>query len=148
MKIKREETGQRKGDGICYHFFKRLVLVYTSSWNTLWLVGFDRLYQHFSMRAVSVSQRDGVQRPRAWNRGIQDNSYVQRTYLRDFLHIAALRQEQQTCLENLLLGKDVFATCRPALAKAWYFSCIHVWKDSHYLSKNKLDSIKELKIIA
>ena len=67
------------------------------------------------------------------------NFFVQWTYLRDFLHIGASRKEQKTCLVNLVCGKDVLQPCRLTLAKVWHLSCIHVWKNSHYLQKNKLE---------
>ena len=64
MKIKREKTGERKGDGAGNHSFKRLVLVYQLK--VYLLIGpIDSLHQQFLMRVVSVTQRSGVRRPRA-----------------------------------------------------------------------------------
>ena len=64
MKMKRENTGERKGGGACNHSFKRLVLVYQLK--VYPLIGqIDTLHQQFLMRVVSITQRGGVRRLRA-----------------------------------------------------------------------------------
>jgi len=64
MKIKREETGERKGGGACNHFFKRLVPVYQLL--VYPLIGQIRLViSTLSKWVVPATQKDGVRRPRA-----------------------------------------------------------------------------------
>ena len=87
-KIKREETGERGGGGACNHFFKRPVPVYQLL--VYPLIGqIWQIISTLSKRVVSVTQRDGVRRPRAWNRGIHDNFCVERMFTRFPAHGSA-----------------------------------------------------------
>ena len=79
-----------------------------SHWYTLWLVRFDRLYQH-SQSGSFLSLRKmacGVDA-----REIEEFTITSllNEWLRDFPHIGALRKEQKTCLVNLARGKNVIA---------------------------------------
>ena len=80
---------------------------YTSwSWYTLWLIRFDRLYQH-SQSGSFLSLREMAFGVHA--REIEESTItsVLNECLRDFPHMGALRKEQKTCLVNLARGKDV-----------------------------------------
>ena len=64
VKIKREETGERKAGGACNHFFKRLVPVYQLL--VYPLIGQIRqVISKLSKWVVPATQNDGVRRPRA-----------------------------------------------------------------------------------
>ena len=80
-------------------------------------------------RFDSFTQKDGVQCPPMWNRGIHDNSYVQWMYLWDFPHIGVLRKEQKTCLVNLAHGKDVFAI----LLILIFYSAVFMFGNTHII---------------
>jgi len=83
-KIKREETGESRGGGACNHFFKRPVPVYHLL--VYPLIGqISQIISTLSKRVVPVTQRDGVRRPRAWNRGIHNNFSVERMFSTRFL---------------------------------------------------------------
>ena len=87
-KIKWEETGEIAGGGACNHFFKRPVPVYQLL--VYPLIG--QIWQVISTlpkRVVPVTQKDGVRRPRAWNRGIHDNFCVERIITRFPAHRSA-----------------------------------------------------------
>ena len=80
-KVKREETEGRRGSGACNHFFKRPVPVYQLL--VYPLIG--QIWQIISTllkRVVPVTQKDGMRRPRAWNREIHDNFCVERMFTR------------------------------------------------------------------
>ena len=80
---------------------------YTSSWYTLWLVRFDRLYQH-SQSGSLLSLREMACGVHA--REIEESTITSalNECLRDFPNKGALRKEQKTCLVNLVHGKHVF----------------------------------------
>ena len=70
-KIKRGETGESRGGGACNHFFKQPVPVY--QFLVYPLIGHIwQIVSILSKQVVLVTQKDGVWRPHAWNRGIQE----------------------------------------------------------------------------
>ena len=81
---------------------------YTSSRYTLWLVRFERLYQH-SQSGSFLSLRKRACGVHACEIGKSTITSMLNQCLRDFPHIGALRKEQNTCLVNLARGKNVFA---------------------------------------
>ena len=82
-KIKREEAGESRGGGACNHFFKRPVPIYQLLIGQIGQI--SQIISTLSKRVVPVTQRDGVRRPRAWNRGINDNFSVGRMFSTRFL---------------------------------------------------------------
>ena len=79
--MKREETGEGAGGGVCNHFFKRPVPVYQLL--VYPLIGqIWQIISTLSKRVVPVTKEDGVRRPRAWNRGIYDDFCVERMFTR------------------------------------------------------------------
>ena len=82
---------------------------YTSSWYTLWLVRFDRLYQH-SQSGSFLSLRKMACGVLAREIEKSTITSVLNECLWDFPHTGALRKEQKTCacLVNLAQGKNVF----------------------------------------
>ena len=108
---------KRKGERACNYFFKRPVPVYQLL--VYPLIGLIwQFISTLSKRVVPVTQKDGLQRPRAWNRGIHDTSVLNEC-LRDLPHIGALRKEQKTCLVNWARGKNVFAILQTGFGLAW-----------------------------
>ena len=124
------KLGRGGGGGACNHFFKRPVPVYQllvySLIGQIWQV-----ISTLSKRVVPVT----ILSLRKMACGVHSREINEATItstlnecLKDFPHIESLRKEQKPCLVNLARGKDVLQSCRPGLAKAWYFSCIHVWR--------------------
>ena len=73
LRRRKHENKTGGGDGACNNFFKRPVQVYQLL--VYPLIGqFWQITSTLSKRVVPVTQRDGVRRPRASNRGIHDLS--------------------------------------------------------------------------
>ena len=101
-KVKRGQSGERRGGGACNHFFKRPVPVYQLL--VYPLIGqIWQIISTLSKRVVPVSQKDSVLNE----------------CLRDFPLIGALRKEQKACLVNLARGKNGFAILPSGFGLAW-----------------------------
>ena len=113
----------KEGRRACNHFFKELVAVYQVL--VYPLIGqIWQVISTLSNRVVPITQKDGLRRPRAWNRRIHDNFCVEprlvlNECLRYLTHIGALRKEKKTCLVNLARGKDVYAILPTGFGLAW-----------------------------
>ena len=109
-KIKQEKTGESGGGGACNHFFKRPVPVYQLL--VYPLIGqIWQIISTLSKRVVPVTQKDGVRRPRAWNRGIHDNFCVERMFTRFPAHGSAEEGTEDLPCE---LGAWKRCFCNPA----------------------------------
>ena len=88
MKVKQEETGERRGGGACNHFFRQPVPVYQLL--VYPLIGqIWQIISTLSKRVVPVTQKEGMRRPRVWNRGIHDNFCVEPMFTRFPAHRCA-----------------------------------------------------------
>ena len=101
---------KRKGERACNHFFKRPVPVYQllvyPFIGQIW-----QIISTVSKRVVPLTQKDGVRRPRAWNRRIHGNFCVERMFTRFIAHRSAEEGTEDLPRE---LGARKKCFCNPA----------------------------------
>ena len=109
-KVKWEETGERRGGEACNHFFKWPVPVYQLL--VYPLIGqIWQIISTLSKRVVPVTQKDGMRRPRGWNREIHHNLCVERMFTRFPAHRSAKEGTEDLPCE---LGARKKCFCNPA----------------------------------
>ena len=109
-----------QGCGAWDHFFTQPIRVYQLLVPVYPLIGqIWQIILTLSEQVIPVTQKDGVQHPHAWNRGIHDNFCVEWMFTR--FHARKIAQEgtELASLVNLAHGKDVYVILPTGFHLAW-----------------------------